>query len=409
MAGAATAGSATGADLKTFHFLLSERGQGYLRQLAQEPITESSHLQLASKLRQELSPGKTHAILETALLRQRATEKFSRAPEMYLTRAGLEQASPEPVSRHRAARIANAGFASVADLGCGIGGDALSLAEHCSVVGIDHSLRRLAMARENVRVYGNTRRFHPLLADLTEYPALHVDAFFADPGRRDAQGKRYFAPDDYAPPLTPLLSRWLPKVSHGAVKISPGIDYRFIPPDAGIEFVSLNGDVKEGVLWFGDLRDGAQRRATLLPRGDTISDLDDNSAPVEVSIPAGYLYEPDGAVIRAHLVETLAQKLHASKIDEDIAYLTSDKAVATPFARCFVVDEVMPFHLKKLRARLRQLRVGRVTVKKRGSPLSPQELKRRLDLRGDEEVILFLTHVRGEPFILIGRENDFAS
>jgi SAM-dependent methyltransferase len=379
-------------------------GQAYLRRLAAEPITDDNHLAIASRLRQELDPGQTHAVLETALLRQRARDKFSRAAEMYFTRAALEQASSEPVSRYRASRIGRAGYDTVADLGCGVGGDALALAAQHRVLGLDRSWQRLAMARENVRVYGHQRRFQPLLADLNRFPPLPVDAFFADPSRRDARGRRAFAPHDYRPPLNSLLSCWLPRVPHAVVKVSPGIDYAHLPPNAGLEFISLHGEVKEAALWFGDLRDGSQRRATLLPGGDTLSDLDRSDAPVTTSGPLAFLYEPDGAVIRAHLVETLAQRLGAYKIDDDIAYLTARHARQTPFARCFAIEEAMPFHLKRLRARLRALDVGRVTVKKRGSPLSPRELRQRLDLRGERHVIVFLTHVQGAPFILIAEE-----
>ncbi len=398
------AANAAADELESFHFLLSATGQRILRRLAQNPITDANHLAIASRLRQELGQQETHAVLETALLRQRAVAKFSRAEDMYFTRPALEQASAQPVAHYRAQRMARAAYQSVADLGCGIGGDALALAQHCFVVGIDYDLRRLAMARENVRAYGRADRFQPLLADLTRLPALRVDAFFADPARRDARGKRAFAPDDYAPPLGPLLDRWLPNVHHGAVKVSPGIDYAHVPANAGLEFVSLDGDVKEGILWFGNLRDGSERRATLLPGVHTLSDLDDSGDTVPVGKPARFLYEPDGAVIRAHLVEILAQKLGAYKIDDDIAYLTAAEPTVTPFARCFAIEATMPFHLKKLRARLRDMGVGRVTVKKRGSPLSPEELQRRLDLSGERDVILFLTHVQGEPYVLIGGE-----
>ncbi len=390
-----------------FRFLLSDRAQEFLDALSRQPINEENHLALASELRRRLTPSQTHAILETALLRQRATAKFSRAAAMYFTRNALEQASPEAVSRHRAARFGRGGVAAIADLGCGAGGDALALAQSAFVLGVDLNFRRLLMARENVRVYGHAERFAPLCADLMQLPPQKVDAFFADPARRDAQGKRLFSPDDYLPPLTALLHRWLPRVPHGAVKISPGIDYAHIPQHAAIEFVSLAGEVKEGVLWFGDLRDGSQRRATLLPSGTTISDADASDAPVAMTPPAQVLYEPDGAVIRAHLVEALAQQIGASKIDESIAYLTADQPVATPFARCFAIEEVMPFHLKKLRARLRELNVGRAIVKKRGSPLSPEELLRRLDLHGDREVVIFLTRAQGQPVILIGHEIQF--
>jgi len=52
---------------------------------------------------------------------------------------------------------------------------------------------------------------------------------------------------------------------------------------------------------------------------------------------------------------------------------------------------------------LRALRVGRVTVKKRGSPLEPEDLIHKLKVSGPESRVVFLTHVRGEPYVLIGQ------
>jgi len=184
------------------------------------------------------------------------------------------------------------------------------------------------------------------------------------------------------------------------VKISPGVDYAELPPGAEVEFVSEKGMVKEGVLWFGDLSTGVGRRATLLPGRETLTD--EAHPPIPVTVPGAYLYEPDGAVIRAHLVEQLAARLGATKLDPDIAYLTADELTLTPFARAYAIDESMPFSLKRLRSRLRALGVGRVVVKKRGSPISPSELIRKLKLRGDQERTIFLTHLDGQPSVLIG-------
>lgn len=395
-------------NLEAFTFLLSPRGQELLGELAQTAITPQTHLPLASRLRQEVSAEQAHALLETALLRQGATVKFSRAAEMYFTRSALEQASSEAVSRHRARRFAALGVQRVADLGCGIGGDALSLAAGAAVIGVDRNRLRLNMARYNVAAYGHGRQFQPLQADLRELPPLPVDAFFCDPGRRDEQGRRYSSLQQSNPPLLPLLERWLPKAPHAAVKVSPGVDYREIPDECEVEFVSLQGEVKEGVFWFGELRTDARRRATLLPQGVTIGDTAmDSALAIPVTEPQAYLYEPDGAVIRAHLVQTLAQQLKATLIDETIAYLTADRAVDTPFARCFAIEEVMPFQLKQLRHRLRERGIGRVTVKKRGSPIAPEELQRQLGLKGNGEAIVFLTRVHSEPYALIGHEVTF--
>ncbi len=119
-----------------------------------------------------------------------------------------------------------------------------------------------------------------------------------------------------------------------------------------------------------------------------------------------YVYEPDPAVLRAMLVQTLANKLDAGMLDPDIAYLTTRKRVDTPFARVWAVEEWLPFNLKHFRAYLRERHVGRVTVKKRGSPIEPAQLIRDLKLRGDNERVIFLTHLMGKPIVIVAQPNQ---
>ena len=387
-------------DLESFYYLMTPTGQAQLAALADIEIDAENHLQVASRLSAEVGRKRAHALLETTLLRRRAAGKFSRADQMYFSREALQQASSETVSSYRSRRFATAGFEHVADLGCGIGGDSLALAVPAEVIGVDWNPLRLAMAQENLRVYGRGHRFVPLQADLLELSPLPVEALFADPGRRDEHGRRIFSVNKYRPPLT-FLEAWRERVPHQAVKISPGVAYEELPPEAEVEFISVAGEVREAVLWFGDLKGPVSRRATLLPGEHTMSD----DMPVEIPIcePAGYLYEPDGAVIRAHLVEQLGHLLNAAKIDQSIAYLTADRRQASPFARCYALEDGFPFQLKRLRAYLREREIGQVTIKKRGSPIDPDELRRRLRLKGEGQCTIFLTQVLGKPTVLIGK------
>lgn len=380
-------------------FLLELEGQSYLAEIAATPIDAENHLRIAERLRREIGPEKTHAVLETTMLRQQAAGKFERASEMYFTRQALQQASAEVVSSYRQRRFNEHGFKLLADLGCGIGGDSLALTAQATVLGVDLNPIRLAMARENMRLYGHVDRFMPLQADLMELGPMPVEALFADPGRRTSQGKRIHSLYDYKPPIT-FLDRWRDRVPNQAVKISPGVDYAELPAGAEVEFISVAGEVREAVLWFGALKTPVGRRATLLPGGASITD--EIVGEIPVARPGKYLYEPDGAVIRAHLVEQLAYKLGASKIDDQIAYLTADRQRSTPFARHYILEDVFPFQLKRLRQYLRERGIGQVTIKKRGSPLDPKMLHHQLRLRGDRHRILFLTKVKGEPSVLIG-------
>ncbi|MCP4363384.1 MAG: class I SAM-dependent methyltransferase [Chloroflexi bacterium] len=392
--------------LDNLHFLLSPEGERWLRETAVTPITPHNHLQIVSRLRKYLPPAQTQAVLETAVLRQQATTKFGRAGQMFFTRPALEQSSSEIISRYRARRFAAGDYTHVADLGCGIGGDALGLAEQARVTAVDWDPVRLTMAQENVRVYGGSHNFQPLQADLLTLPPFPVEAVFFDPGRRDEHGRRFFSVQQYQPPLS-LIERWREKVTgQTAVKISPGVQYAEIPADTEAEFISVQGNVKECVLWYEDLRSGVNRRATLLPAGVTLTDLDLPLEPTPVTRPKAFLYEPDGAVIRAHLVQALALQLGASKIDEEIAYVTADTAVNTPFATCYTVEDVFPFQLKRLRHYLQERQIGRVTIKKRGSAIEPETLQQQLRLRGpkDHHCFIFLTRIQGEAAVIIGQK-----
>jgi hypothetical protein len=207
-----------------------------------------------------------------------------------------------------------------------------------------------------------------------------------------------FDPAHYQPPLS-IIAGWLARADGVGVKVAPGIDYDELPwGPFEVEIVSLGGDVKEAMLWFGRLQT-AERRATLLPSGATISG--GAIEPIAVAPPQQYVYEPDGAVIRAHLVEHLATQIGATKIDQEIAFVSTASAVETPFARGFRVDDVIPWNLKRLRQYLRERGIGHTVIKKRGSPIDPQVLERQLRLEGDGAATLILTHVQGKPSVLV--------
>lgn len=390
--------------LDDLHFLRSDAGQAELRQLQNSPITPHNHLQLATALRKRLSPAETQAVLELALLRQQGVVKFEKAAEMYFTRPALEQATTEPVAIHRAQRFAQLGAQTVADLGCSIGGDAIALAAHLHVTGVDWDATRLAMAQENVAIYGRSTNFEPLQADVHALTQRNWDALFFDPARRDELGRRFYSVTQYQPPLA-VVQQWQKDVGNTAVKVSPGIDYAEIPAEAEIEFVSHKGEVKEGVLWFGALRTAVARRATCLPSNAvlTTSDLPDS---VPVALPDQYLYEPDGAIIRAHLVEAVAAQIDGWKIDEQIAYLSGKTAVDTPLATCYQIDAYFPFQLKRIRHALRERKIGNVTIKKRGSPLDVDQFKAQLKLKkqNHNHAFLFLTQIQNEPHVIIAQQ-----
>ncbi|MBN1440649.1 MAG: hypothetical protein JW929_14670 [Anaerolineales bacterium] len=348
------------------------------------------------------------AALETAILRRRAEKKFSRAGEMFFTREALEQASAEGIARHRALRFR--GLAGIADLGCGVGGDTIALAACAPTWAADRDALRLRMAAENVRAYAPAHPVRWLLTDLLRPGAFFAgkgaaaaprDRFgiFCDPSRREDQ-RRIHSVRRYSPPLEGIV-RWRDALGSQAlgVKISPGVRWEEIEREpCEVEFLSWNGELREAVLWYGALQSAA-RRATLLPAGETMTDGEPSDDAL--SRVREFLYEPDPSILRAGLVRQLAARLGAARIDPSLAYLTADVCAPTCWAQAYRVEEVIPFGLKRLREWLRARSVGRVVIKKRGSPLEPEGLEKQLRLKGENSRILFLTRVAGRHSVIV--------
>lgn len=380
-------------DLDAFRWLLTPAGQALLERAASAP---ADPLRASSALRREAAAEHVAAALTQTELRRRAVAKFGAdAERMYFTPDGLEQATRAPVARHRAARLQAAQVATAIDLGCGIGGDLVATAAAgITAAGVDLDPLRVEVARANLDALGLGGAVS--VADATTVDHSGFDVAFADPARRSARG-RTFAVDDWTPPW-PFVLDLLGRTS--CVKVAPGIPHDLVPDEVEAEWVSDHGEVKEAALWSGQLAT-TRRRATVIGDGGlaTLTDEDDEAG--EVRAVSAFLYEPDGAVIRAGLVTAVAAGVNGGLVDEHIAYVTSDDSFLTPFARSYRVVEELPYKEKQLRAALRERGIGRLAIKKRGVAIVPEELRKRLALTGDSEGTIVLTRVAGKGVCLL--------
>lgn len=378
-------------DLATFHELLSPAGQAALADAVALAPTEAGFLKAFGRLRKHHPPALAKAALETALLRRKAREKFPAADRMYFTREALEQASSWPVAAYRATRFAP--FASVLDLCCGVGADALALASAGRrVEAIDSDPLRLAMAAANAEACGVADRVRLHEGDVLAVLLPTADAAFVDPSRREGE-RRFLDPDRYTPPLGAVLPRF-PAGFPLAAKIAPGVSRADLERfDAEAEFISSGGELKECVLWLGPLR-SAVRRATVLPGPHTLAAEEAIPDPPAREI-GDYVFDPDAAVIRAGLVGLLAEQLGAAAVDHGVAFLTGPEPVRSPFADCYRVEHAAPFHAGRLRDYLREHRVGRLTVLKRAVELDVNEVTRKLKPEGPDHRVLVLTRCLG--------------
>lgn len=349
------------------------------------------------------SPELVAAVVGQARLRARAGAKFGPfADRMLFTRAGLEQATRLPIAARHAGRFRAAGITSVADLGCGIGGDALGLAGiGIRVHAVDADEVTAAIAAYNLAPFGDTVTVSHGRAEDADLGG--TDAVWLDPARRTAghAETRRVSADQWSPPLDWVFS--LLQRRPGGVKLGPAFDRDAIPDDVEAQWISADGSTIELVLWSGSLAREGVRRAALVVRGDDAWEL---TAPADAPDAeprelGAFVHEPDGAVIRARLIGEVARSLEAGMLEPGIAYLTSDAALTSPFVSSFRVREELPTDTKKLARALRERGIGTLEIKKRGVDVDPAVLRTRLSLRGDESATLLLTRVAGRRRVLL--------
>ena len=349
------------------------------------------------------SPELVSAIVGQSRLRVKARAKFGDfAERMLFTRAGLEQATRLAVAARHAGRYRDAGIESVADLGCGIGGDALGLAAlGIRVTAIDADEVTAAIAAYNLAPFGDAVTVRQGLAEETDLTG--VDGVWLDPARRTAGHSETarVRPEDYSPPLDWAFDL-AGRVPTG-IKLGPGLDRAMIPDDLEAQWVSADGSTVELVLWSGRLARDRVRRAALVMRGDAAWELTSAAdAPDEPVRPLGaFVHEPDGAVIRARLIGDVARSLEAGMLADQIAYLTSDTALTSPFVASFRVREVLPAETRSLSRALRERGIGRLEIKKRGVDIDPAALRTALKLRGDGSATLILTRIGAKRLAIL--------
>lgn len=396
--------------------LLNAGGQALLAWIAASDLPE---LRLGAELRQSYPGDLVAAAMLQHELRTAAQIKFTRADQMYFTRAGLEQASAEPVARLRASRLSD--FARLADLCCGIGGDLVALgraaplgaapasaapasaaspsAEPVRAVDIDPV--HLRLAAQNAAVYGV--QVQPVQADVRDVDLSDLDAVFIDPARRTVRSQHTtshrMAAGSSEPPLAWCLGL-ADQVAAVCVKASPALDRAVVPTGWEVEFVAQGTELKEATLWSPALAASATR-ASVIVDGQTSTFAADHEHPCpesRVDAPGEFLLDPNPAVTRAGLVAQLAVHLGAWQIDARIAFLSADHPIATPFGRSLRVLDSGPWHEKRLANRLRELDIGALDIRRRGLAGDVEQIRRRFRLAGSRRATVLMTRVRDQPW-----------
>jgi hypothetical protein len=367
-------------------------------------------LRAATELRRELSSPLAALVLEQAGLRRRASRKFGPAARgMLFTKKLLEQASGPEVAAFKTRRLAASGAASVADLCCGAGGDAMSLCERgLSVHLVDMDPVALSLSAHNLRQAGfseasSTRCVLPgLPADFS------ADAFHLDPDRRtagraggeDRWDNKGLSPDPDG------IRRLAARFPFGAVKLPPAAPTGFLDVPGEIQFLGVHDELREQVLWTGEAaRSGALSVAELRDGvweeySSTRADAEDAFSEEPAEGPGPWIHEPVKALVRSHLFAALGREHGLRLLDGTTSWLTGGLA-SSHLLKSYRVLAHGPLKAGAEESLLREAGRSCGAVKKRGVAVVPEKALHDLrGLPGDPAVLCYLRSL-GRKWVVV--------
>jgi len=375
------------ASLDDYRWLIGPQAAAILTQLAAD--TAPLHQQ-TQRLRRHLTAARATLALEQVELRRRGAAKFPRAEEMFFTRTGLQQATDLWIAQYKAARMGRHG--SVADLCCGLGGDLLALAGQKDALGVDRDPIAVLLAEANLsaaRLKACVRCDPAEDADVAHFDAWHVDPDRRTEGHRTSRVASGSPSDE-------ILEQLLTLNETAAVKLAPAaVVPKTWESRCQREWISRDRQCRQQVLWFGGTSTShGQCRATAVHRDGRPADSIVGQPNVQISLAnkiGPFVFEPDAAVLAAGLTGHLANGCGLQGLTAGVAYLTGDQLHQHGLLQAFEVVEVLPLDMKRLRAAIRERRIGNLEVKLRNLPHDPAVVRRQLRPAGDESATLLLT------------------
>jgi hypothetical protein len=388
--------------LDAYRWLIGDEAEIWLQKVARDLAGQPPLPAAVRTLRTQLGTERSALVLEQVELRARAHEKFTLADRLFFTRRGLEQATDDSLANYKAHRFSD--LTEVADLCCGIGGDAMSLAQNHGVDLVDRDEAALLLAAANVErsggVLGNKTPGNVAASLITDAGAWHID-----PDRR-ASGQRT-SRVELGEPGAETIDALRSACANAAVKLAPAAETpQHWQAECQREWIETRGECRQQVAWFGSLAEApGSLTATLIDSsGEACSYTGQSDAPIHFADEvSAYLFDPSPSLLASRLAGALADALELQALAPRSLYFTGQHAIAHPHLQTFIVEQVLPLDTRQLRAWFQARGIGRLEIKKRGVDITPEALRDQLALAGENVATLILARVGDQAKAIVCR------
>ncbi len=318
----------------------------------------------------------------------------------------LAQSSSEITARYKAGLISGE---RLIDITGGFGADAYFFSRSFQhVIHCEQDRELSAIAAHNIKQLDPGCPIEVVHADSIKYLkefSGSIDWIYADPGRRSKTGRKLYRLEESIPNILNYMELLFQKAPSVLLKTSPLLDLTRgksqLKSVSAIHVVAVKNEVKE-LLWV--LRPKAKnpipiRTVNFTSHGNQYLNAvwgQEDSKSGSFSPPLRYLYEPNAAILKAGLFNTVASRYPVYKLAPNTHLYTSRELIRFP-GRRFEILEVLPF--KKTKIKLMELRKANITT--RNFPVSVREIRKKYKFReGGKEYLFFTQTSKNEKIII---------
>ncbi len=329
-------------------------------------------------------------------LQRKARAKFG-AGNWWFTERALQQSTPHQVASLKASWF---GDVPVADLCCGIGGDAMRLAMRGPTIAIDSDPTMVMLARANCDELGELpHRIEFICDDAVDFASRWSHAVHIDPDRRPDE-KRTSSPGYYHPAWRDVATI-VQRSPSAVVKLAPAaiVESSQLAVASHRTWISLRGSVREQSLLVGKAMELADlppdTLSAIVVRGDATFDRfvaqEDGARVSTVDGPSQWIIDPDAAIRAGGLTDSFALRHGMNAIGAPSGFLTSSHDVSSlAMATVGRIEWSGSSDERKLKREMRSHGVYAAVVKLRGVQRDPEKNIRATRNCGDRPVTLWM-------------------
>ncbi|MDT0650984.1 class I SAM-dependent methyltransferase [Autumnicola edwardsiae] len=386
-----------------------------LRQDVQDFIQDKRNADL-SKLILKGSPFPEITIQELAIQIKGLNTSEKKLPTWYNTsgilfppKLNLEQTSSEKTAKYKAEIIKGE---RLIDITGGFGVDAYCFSRIFEEVTYCEMNSELAeIAAHNFEKLG-AEYIHIHTRDGLAYlenNSCKYDWIFIDPARRDNRGGKVFRLQDCTPNVPENLELLFSRADSILIKTSPLLDLKAgldeLQHVSEIHIVSVENEVKE-LLWILTKIANSEVRVKTInfqKKGNQTFEgiLGTYVAEIAYSLPQKFLYEPNPAIMKSGLFETLGQQTGTKKLHKHSHLFTSEEEKEFP-GRIFQITNFKPFNNRNIK---KEFKGEKANISTRNFPESVSEIRKKFQIKdGGKDYLFFTTNLNNEKIVITCRK-----